>query len=557
MKRILAYLFLFIYTLNFAYAFEPDSDSDQKQKRRVKGCATHVVNFGEDIASILNRYEVSIADLEEYNPMIKNGLKIGELIYIPQKRIGSATKEQINNDLKTLGKSVQPEVTEVKEVEPLVKIEPKVEKKSKGEFLEHTVKKGETFYSISRSYGVTVASIHETNPDVSQDDMRIGTVLKIYLPGDNAVQSDEEPENIPAVTNETDVYNAPIVTRRVQKFEDVTNAIKVSLLLPLKSDAAATRQFVEFYNGFLVGLDSLKNEGVSVVLNVINTDKSMHIVDGILQSGELDNSDIIIGPVYDEQFCQVAKYAADRAIPIVSPLASVSCNNKYIFQVAPSEDSKYEKLKSVLFDKNVILFSSSNDDAEFVAKMKEYSGGNFKTLPFNVKTKPDSYVSELDSKRENIFLVAAQDEQNADAIISKIGAIRMFAGGKVVRTIASPKVARLSGIDPAILFSADVSYVTSYHVDRTSKAVVDFDRRYLNMFGGIPTLYGYRGYDVAMFFIGSMKEFGSDFYNYIADYYTTVLQVTYRFNQKNSNGMLINREWMYVNYTPSYDIIVK
>lgn len=555
MKRILTYLFLFIYTLNFAYAFEPDSD--QKQKRRVKGCATHVVNFGEDIASILNRYEVSIADLEEYNPMIKNGLKIGELIYIPQKRIGSATKEQINNDLKTLGKSVQPEVTEVKEVEPLVKIEPKVEKKSKGEFLEHTVKKGETFYSISRSYGVTVASIHETNPDVSQDDMRIGTVLKIYLPGDNAVQSDEEPENIPAVTNETDVYNAPIVTRRVQKFEDVTNAIKVSLLLPLKSDAAATRQFVEFYNGFLVGLDSLKNEGVSVVLNVINTDKSMHIVDGILQSGELDNSDIIIGPVYDEQFCQVAKYAADRAIPIVSPLASVSCNNKYIFQVAPSEDSKYEKLKSVLFDKNVILFSSSNDDAEFVAKMKEYSGGNFKTLPFNVKTKPDSYVSELDSKRENIFLVAAQDEQNADAIISKIGAIRMFAGGKVVRTIASPKVARLSGIDPAILFSADVSYVTSYHVDRTSKAVVDFDRRYLNMFGGIPTLYGYRGYDVAMFFIGSMKEFGSDFYNYIADYYTTVLQVTYRFNQKNSNGMLINREWMYVNYTPSYDIIVK
>lgn len=555
MKRILTYLFLFIYTLNFAYAFEPDSD--QKQKRRVKGCATHVVNFGEDIASILNRYEVSIADLEEYNPMIKNGLKIGELIYIPQKRIGSATKEQINNDLKTLGKSVQPEVTEVKEVEPLVKIEPKVEKKSKGEFLEHTVKKGETFYSISRSYGVTVASIHETNPDVSQDDMRIGTVLKIYLPGDNAVQSDEQPENIPAVTNETDVYNAPIVTRRVQKFEDVTNAIKVSLLLPLKSDAAATRQFVEFYNGFLVGLDSLKNEGVSVVLNVINTDKSMHIVDGILQSGELDNSDIIIGPVYDEQFCQVVKYAADRAIPIVSPLASVSCNNKYIFQVAPSEDSKYEKLKSVLFDKNVILFSSSNDDAEFVAKMKEYSGGNFKTLPFNVKTKPDSYVSELDSKRENIFLVAAQDEQNADAIISKIGAIRMFAGGKVVRTIASPKVARLSGIDPAILFSADVSYVTSYHVDRTSKAVVDFDRRYLNMFGGIPTLYGYRGYDVAMFFIGSMKEFGSDFYNYIADYYTTVLQVTYRFNQKNSNGMLINREWMYVNYTPSYDIIVK
>ncbi|MEG1935395.1 MAG: hypothetical protein RR141_05320, partial [Rikenellaceae bacterium] len=106
-------------------------------------------------------------------------------------------------------------------------------------------------------------------------------------------------------------------------------------------------------------------------------------------------------------------------------------------------------------------------------------------------------------------------------------------------------------------FSANVCYVTSYHVDRTSRAVVDFDRHYLGMFGGLPTLYSYRGYDVAMFFIGSMKEFGSDFYNYIADYYTTILQVTYRFNQKNPNSLLTNKEWMYVNYTPSYDIIVK
>ncbi|MEG1634138.1 MAG: LysM peptidoglycan-binding domain-containing protein [Rikenellaceae bacterium] len=556
LKRFFAILLLSIFTLSLSYA----NDVDQK-KRRVKGCVTHVVNFGEDVSSLMRRYEISISDLEQYNPMIRNGIKIGELIYVPQKRIGSATADQIENDLAAMGKNSPREVKKVEKVVEKPIVPQKVAPKIGGDFVEHTVKKGETFYSISRSYGVTVESIHQNNPDIAQDDMRIGTVLKIYLNGDTphvaVSKADEVPVSSPAVSA---VEPAPIAlapVRKVDKFEGVGSAIKVSLLLPLKSSNASTRQFTEFYNGFLVGLDSLKNEGVTVALNVITTDKSLESIDRILQSGELDNSDMIVGPVYDSQFCQVAKYAGDRAIPIVSPLASVSCNNKYIFQVAPDDDTKYDKLKNALLDKNVILFSSSNDDAEFLAKMKEFSGGNINIVPFNAKAKADSYVSDLESKRENVFLVAAQDQQTADAIISKIGAIRVFSAGKVVSTITTPKVARMSNIDPANFFSANVCYVTSYHVDRTSRAVVDFDRHYLGMFGGLPTLYSYRGYDVAMFFIGSMKEFGSDFYNYIADYYTTILQVTYRFNQKNPNSLLTNKEWMYVNYTPSYDIIVK
>lgn len=556
MKNIIVALLLSICTFNFAFAF--DTDTDQSRKRKMKGCVTHIVNFGEDLPSILNRYELSINDLQEYNPLIKQGVKIGDLIYIPQKRIGSASKEQIKEEIKLLKGAAVADAQPPKEtVQPIKQEVAKPETNS--HIIEHTVKKGETFYSISRMYGVTVMSVHNSNPDVAQDDMTIGTILKINLsdrnkPVDNNQSpiGDTQSEWLSVV-----VAEEPVAERKVMKFDNVTNAIKVSLLLPLKSSGVASRQFEEFYNGFLVGLDSLKNEGVSVVLNVINTDKSTQIIDRVLSSGELDNSDIIIGPVYDEQFSQVAKYAADRAIPIVSPLAPVSYDNKYVFQVAPSEDEKYEKLRNVVRDKNVILFASANDDEEFVSKMKEFCGENFKTLTFAPKAKPDTYALSLESKRENIYLVAAKDQQNADAIISKIGAIRVFAGGKVVRTIASPRVARMSSLDPANLFSADVSYVTSYHVDRTNSAVIDFDRRYMKMFGGVPTLYGYRGYDVAMFFIGSMKEFGSDFYNYIADYYTTVLQVTYRFSHKNGNSMLTNREWMYVNYAPTYDIIVK
>ncbi|MEG1935759.1 MAG: LysM domain-containing protein, partial [Rikenellaceae bacterium] len=164
LKRFFAILLLSIFTLSLSYA----NDVDQK-KRRVKGCVTHGVNFGEDVSSLMRRYEISISDLEQYNPMIRNGIKIGELIYVPQKRIGSATADQIENDLAAMGKNSPREVKKVEKVVEKPIVPQKVAPKIGGDFVEHTVKKGETFYSISRSYGVTVESIHQNNPDIAQD----------------------------------------------------------------------------------------------------------------------------------------------------------------------------------------------------------------------------------------------------------------------------------------------------------------------------------------------------------------------------------------------------
>ncbi len=113
------------------------------------------------------------------------------------------------------------------------------------------------------------------------------------------------------------------------------------------------------------------------------------------------------------------------------------------------------------------------------------------------------------------------------------------------------------GLDPASLFRLGVSYVTSYHVNRSDPLVRKFDADYIRRFGKVPSLYAYRGYDVAMFFFGTMLEMGSGFGDYMDNYYTTILQSRYKLKRFARNGKFVNTEWVLVDYAPSYNIYVR
>lgn len=551
LKRIV----LLLATIFTAYSCSVFNQSDV-QKRTVKGCLTHIVNVDEDLTDLLVRYEVSVADLKPHNPDIEYELQPGDYVYIPKKVIGSRDVSDVRKEVDMLQ-----EMQQDKQNEQEAEEQESETSESVMVYKEHIVASGETFYSISRMYGITVAEIQSHNEDVVQNAMSIGTVLKI--PSHTTVVKKEE-VGAPASFDKPSIPDADEHSFYNSNYEPIsfdngaTGALNVSLLLPLiDTQGEQSVNFVQFYQGFLVGLDSLRNEGVNISLNVINTDKESVVADNIINTKALDGSDIIIGPVYDEQFCKVSEYASYHSIPIISPLAKVSCGDDFVFQVAPDDATKYEKLRELVEGRNVIYFSTNSDDKEFIDAMRVICGDSITTIPFNIKAAPDSYADKLSTRKENVFLIAPTTMQLADAVISKVGAIKMFAGASVVKSIATPRIARMTGLDPSMFYSADLSYITSYHYDRTNKKVRTFDKEYMEFFGELPTLYSYRGYDVALFFVGSLKEFGKDLRDSLDDYSISTLQVAYRFTPEGRDGKYINREWARVSYTPSYEIIVE
>ena len=554
-----------------------------KKKKNKKKYIIHTVNVGENLLSILERYGVPLSVVLESNPqLLTRDLVRGEQLKIDKSAVNTVTPEQIREEMakgikdfedrasvpatETDSKKKRPEM-QVSPGRPVMQIPLKdsteqdtqsinEEQQNEQEYIEHKVAQGETLFSLSRQYKVTVPDIRFANPEALKDGLKAGSTIRIPVKKAETDSSFVEYEGL-ADQNKYDT-DGEEVKKPVKNFDSPSTPIQIALLLPMTDEGKQADQFTELYQGLLLALDSLKREGISTHLELFDTQKSLEKVNSIISSGALANVDLIIGPVYEKEFCEVAAYAKSKAIPIVSPLAAVGCENPYIFQMAPIEEHRWDKAKTFLQDKNVIFYESTQDDKEFVNQIKTILPPGYKTHPFDPKEKPELIGEMLDSNKETVFIVAPETEQLADAMLSKLSAIKKTAfSPKPMSVFGSSKFTRMTALDPAYFFLLNLRYITSYHVDRTNEEVLRFDSNYIKTFGAVPSLYSYRGYDIAMFFIGSLKEFGSEFYTYIDDYYTTILQVRYKFHRSAPEQGFKNEEWMMVNYTPSYNIIVQ
>jgi hypothetical protein len=113
---------------------------------------------------------------------------------------------------------------------------------------------------------------------------------------------------------------------------------------------------------------------------------------------------------------------------------------------------------------------------------------------------------------------------------------------------------RFSNIDHTTYFNNNVVMISTYHAKRDLQAVREFDSRYIEAYGGLPSLYAYRGYDAAILFGGGMR--GDIEYNMLDKRYVP-LQTVYKFVQEGVNGKYVNQEWMRINYNSNYTITVE
>ncbi|MBC7486325.1 MAG: LysM peptidoglycan-binding domain-containing protein [Cytophagaceae bacterium] len=114
--------------------------------------STHIVITGETLYSIAKKYNVSVDEMKKLNPTAANGLSIGDELLIP----GKAPVEQVikRGDAPVSTTVTNPSTTS------------------------HTVAPGETLYSISRKYNVSVDDLKAWNPETSAG-LKVGQVLKL------------------------------------------------------------------------------------------------------------------------------------------------------------------------------------------------------------------------------------------------------------------------------------------------------------------------------------------------------------------------------------------
>ena len=188
--RVLPILFFCIQVFSWNISF---AQSGQKK-------VFHVVQSGEGLYGISRTYDLSIKELKALNPGIESGLRVGQSLKLRKKEVaGSASvkkehKVRSGETLYSLSRKYKVAVKDLKVVNKLtssvlskgdVLIIPQVANvlvesqvvKAKGRI--HVVKSGDTFYSISRQYGVKVKDLYRLNKISTKHSLAVGEELLV------------------------------------------------------------------------------------------------------------------------------------------------------------------------------------------------------------------------------------------------------------------------------------------------------------------------------------------------------------------------------------------
>ncbi|KAA6310395.1 hypothetical protein EZS27_038294, partial [termite gut metagenome] len=91
------------------------------------------------------------------------------------------------------------------------------------------------------------------------------------------------------------------------------STVKAAIILPFSEVESRTRM-VEYYEGFLMAVDSLKRTGVSVDLYVYDSGGQNASILSILQQKEMVDMDVIFGPLYSKHIKPLANFAKANKI---------------------------------------------------------------------------------------------------------------------------------------------------------------------------------------------------------------------------------------------------
>ena len=177
-------------------------------------------------------------------------------------------------------------------------------------YTEYKVRKKETLYSISKKFGTTVEEIKKCNPNIKQ--IKQDDIINIPAGIEYNTVTAENPITSAEINN---IYN------KLYK-SDKKGVINVAVILPfmLRQSSPDTKAclYTEYYQGFLMAVDSLKRQGASINVYAYDSEESESTVRRILSDPILKEMDLIIAPENDSHIKLIADFGLANDINVVN-----------------------------------------------------------------------------------------------------------------------------------------------------------------------------------------------------------------------------------------------
>lgn len=627
--------FLFIQALLLAQ--EPVQVERSNNKVILEGTVyyIHQVKPGETLYAISRAYHISQKEIAIENPGVISGLQIGQTLKIPvdpklkeevdtsvlpeSDEAGQTYRVQAGETFYGIARAHGLSEEELREANPGItpenlrpgqelRIPEKRMEDTEAAYNEegliyHKVKRRETLYSIASYYHVTVQDIRAVNPELGWGGPKTGQTIRIPSPQlvepqreiedarEEEVISDEredwmeeyeEPE--PANRNRTyrvaffipfDFEEMEPLDSLTKNIESATRRNRIIERYLMEEKIPQSVNFLEFFQGTLLAIDSMRQQGMRLDVRYFDTRKSMTYTSYLLETNDLEDFDLFIGPFHDYVLELVSGYARDHRIALVTPFyeeLDLIRDNPYLFQVSPSLEEGYREAAKLVASKHTYNIVYVRQEDSLNLEKHDY----FKQLIFDgfddyhpsepvvfkevipELNRTDELIQSLSPDKKNLVVVPTDDEALASTVTSSLyHQLKHYD----IEVLGGPYWPEFSSIDLEYFHKLKLMFYNSFWVDYHDPGVEYFLKQFREHFYSEPTInsskginYGILGHDMTLYFLNAMRIYGRRFYTSLEDYRPGLVQDAYQFSRFEERGGYENTRIRFYRFMPDMSI---
>jgi len=399
-------------------------------------------------------------------------------------------------------------------------------------FIKHIVKAGESLKSIALLHKVTTADIIENNE--IQKRLYYNQLLYIPIyenqhksrPKDISLNVQEKIEL--ATKKDKDIPLS--VQKRIElaaKFK-YTSELNIALLMPyflVKNDTMFndfersteisniyykdSEVALSFHVGVALALDSLRKQGKNICLYTFDTNNDTLKVHQIVSSKALDNMDIIIGPLYANNFSILCKkYGNDNTKILISPLSKNTenvKNYKAVYQLSLSFQIQINIIKEYVLkyhkDDRVIVLNERKHEGESMYIKNLFSKDEKIVETFTMESTKVDVIRKI-FKEKQVVIIPSESQAFVSKLLGSIGGMDSVS---LVFGLYDWK--KYDNLDADNLMFLDVKFPDAYSFNNASDHDISFLKLFEQKYNTNYTKYTYIAYNTIMHFCSDFSYF--------------------------------------------------
>lgn len=590
----------------------------------------HNVKQGETVYSICRAYNITPKLLSKDNPSLILGLKAGMVLKIQESQVIYEEQGQdmdkfyyhnieAGETIYSISRLYNIEVESIMEANPNLDMEdiplgavilvPRIEFQperqefftSDGKYFFYKVREGETFHSISRSFGISLRSLRKANRKIFYQELEAGVWIKIP-------RTRRTEEFFPVTRPDTLILpEEPVEICEIEMPLYFSNSIKLGLMLPLYLDQNDEREyidsskindfgkriyktirrdknwiyprsyrFIEFYEGALLAVDKLRKRGLNVELYTFDTGQNPEKVRKYIEMGFLDDLDLLIGPVFSMNVDVLSSYIDELKIPIVSPFVqsdSLLAKNPYLFQVRSShavEGEIISQLVSIDHGKNIVLVHVQDSVKPYWVEQFRYTLLDslsqyeplgdivLKEVVFSESRRRHDTINEIRDAflkdEKNIVIVLSEKETFVSSVLGKLNEL---AKEFDVQVIGFPEWQKFRNIELDYFHDMGIYICSSYYLNYENQDVKEFLKKYRKKYKTepVPFSFAWNGYDITYYFLSGLATYEDKFMNCFQSHHPDLLVSDFKFKRRIPGWGISNINLYLLKYTKDYQLV--